>query len=338
MTRKKNKILHILFLGIGAYLLFFLIKKIGISTIVENIGQIGWAFVPLLFISFSWYVFYALAWFQFLSKSKGSIHFWELFRIKIAGEAVNTLTPANFIGGDPMRIYLLKRYFPVTESAASVVVDRTLHSMATLFMVFFGVIVSFLSYDHFPSNVKFGIPLVMLVAMGFIGFIFVHQRRGIFGLLLQVLKKTGIKKEFSQKTVDRFQELDEHIVSFYQESHRGFMTALGFHIAGRLLGVLEVYVVGKTITNEFSLFIALVLTALSPMINTVFTFVPGALGVMEGAYSGVLYLMGLDPALGITIQIAKRIRAAFWIALGIAFLNTRDRTKVWEEKELIEKV
>ena len=75
------------------------------------------------------------------------------------------------------------------------------------------------------------------------------------------------------------------------------------------------------------------------MVNAVFAFVPGAIGVMEGAYSGMLYLLHIDPAIGITIQIAKRMRAAFWILLGLLFLGAHDRQKVWEkEKELMEQV
>ena len=85
------------------------------------------------------------------------------------------------------------------------------------------------------------------------------------------------------------------------------------------------------VDDDFTLLAALILTALAPMVNAVFTFVPGALGVMEGAYGAVLYLMGFNPAIGITIQIARRLRAAFWIGLGLLFLGAHERKKVWEE-------
>jgi hypothetical protein len=52
----------------------------------------------------------------------------------------------------------------------------------------------------------------------------------------------------------------------------------------------------------------------------------------------VLYLLHLDPSIGITIQIAKRLRAAFWIALGLLFLGAHDRRKVFDESEMIEQV
>jgi len=338
MKKKLAKQLRYLFLLVGAGLLVMLVRKIGVDTILSNISMIGWRFFPILCISGFWYMLYTVAWYQFLHRLSDGIKLSELFRIKMTGEAVNTLTPVNFIGGDPMRIYLLKKNFPASEGAASVVVDRTLHSAATLTVITLGIIVSFLTFEKLPDNIKYGVPIALIVSMAFIVFILVHQRRGFFGLILNLCRRLRIKKEFSEKTVRRFMELDEHIVDFYNANHKGFVIALLCHIFGRLLGVVEIYVIGRLVSDEFSLFAALVLTALAPMVNAVFAFIPGALGVLEGAYGGMLYLMHLDPSIGITIQITKRLRAAFWILLGLLFLGAHDRKKVWEDEELIEQV
>jgi len=113
-------------------------------------------------------------------------------------------------------------------------------------------------------------------------------------------------------------ELDSHIVDFYNTNHKGFIIALSCHIIGRFLGVLEIYVIGRIVSDEFTVFAALVLTALAPMVNAVFTFIPGALGVLEGAYSGMLYLLHMDPAIGIPSN-SKRLRSAFWIYSACVF-------------------
>lgn len=338
MKKKMSKILRYVSLIVGTILLLYLVRRIGVDTIVSNIYALGWWFVPILFISAISYMLYTVAWMQFLHRLSEGIGFWELFRIKMTGEAVNTLTPANFVGGDPMRIYLLRKNFPFSEGAASVVVDRTLHSISVLLVIVIGIIVSFLSIKALPGNIKFGIPIALVVSIGFMAFIFIHQRRGFFGLVLNACRKLGIKREFSENTVRKFMELDSHIVDFYNENHKGFAIALSCHIAGRFLGVLEIYAIGRAVSPSFTFFAALVLSALAPMVNAVFAFVPGAIGILEGAFSGVLYLMHMDPSIGITIQIAKRIRSAFWIALGLLFLGAHDRQKVWEEKQLIEEI
>jgi len=325
-------------LGVGAVLLVLLVRKIGLETIIDNVRALGWRFIPILSITGVGYVFYTIAWMQFLGRLSNGIGFFDLFRIKVSGEAVNTLTPANFIGGDPMRIYLLKKNFPVSEGAASVVVDRTLQSVAVLVIVLLGIIVAFLKFDELSANITYGVPIALVISFGFMAFLLIHQRRGLFSLILNVCRRLGIKREFSERTTKRLMELDGHIVDFYNENHRGFLIALGCHIAGRLLGVVEIYAIGRVVSDEFTLFAALMLAALAPMVMAVFAFIPGAFGVMEGAFSGVLYLLHLDPSIGITIQIAKRLRAAFWIALGLLFLGAHDRHKVFDEQEMIEQV
>lgn len=338
MTKAFVKKLRVLFLIVGAILFVGLIRKIGIAPILDDVKTMGWRLVPILSIGFLWYLLYTEAWRQFLFRIGDGIKFWELFRIKIAGEAVNTLTPANFLGGDPLRIHLLKKNFATTEGAASVVVDRTLHSAATLLVIIFGITVSFIGFKKLPANLRYGIPIATSIAVVFMAFVLVHQRRGFFSLLMILCKRLGIKKEFSEKTIARFEELDSHMIDFYTADHKGFWVALGCHTAGRLLGAAEIYAMGRCVSDEFTLFAAIVLCALAPVINAVFTFIPGALGVMEGAYSGVLYLLHLDPSIGIAIQISKRLRAALWIILGLVFLGTHDREKVWKEEELIEEV
>lgn len=337
MTKKIIKKARPFFLIFGAILLVILIRKIGISSIIDNMSSLGFRFIPIFAIGFIWYLFYTFAWSQFLQRLSNGIPFWKLFRIKISGEAVNTLTPVNFLGGDPLRIHLLKKNFETTEGAASVVVDRTLHSVATLLVIIFGITASFIMIEGLPANIKFGVPMVVLVAVIFMAFILVHQHKGFFSLFMSLCIRLRIKKSFSEKTIARFEELDEHIIDFYKTNRRGFLIALACHTVGRFLGIIEIYAIGKCVSDEFTIFTALVLCALSPMINAVFTFVPGALGIMEGAYSGVLYLLHLDPAIGITIQITKRVRAALWILLGLVFLGTRDRQDALK-KDLIEEV
>ncbi len=336
MTKSLAKKLRTVFLLVGAVLFVLLIRKIGLDPIIGNIRDLGWRLFPILLISFVWYLLYTEAWRQFLFRIGDGIGFFKLFRIKVAGEAVNTLTPANFLGGDPLRIHLLKKNFATTEGAASVVVDRTLHSAATLLVIIFGITASFIGFKRLPANLRYGVPIATIIAVLFMAFVLVHQRKGFFSLLMTLAKRLGIKKEFSDKTIARFEELDSHIIDFYTADHRGFWVALACHTTGRLLGVVEIYAIGKCVADDFTLFAALVLCALAPIVNAVFTFVPGALGVMEGAYSGVLYLLHIDPAIGITIQISRRIRAAFWIVLGLVFLTTHEREKVWKEEELIE--
>jgi uncharacterized protein (TIRG00374 family) len=328
MIIKKSYILKSLFILVGLGMVIYLANKLGFDSILQNLKTLSWRAIPLLFLAAIWYFSYTLAWDQFLKQLKGSIGLWELFRAKIAGEAVNSTTPASFLGGDPVRIYILRKHFPLTEAAASVVVDRTLHTMAVLILIFLGMIAAFWKLPFLPLNMRYGLPIILIICSLFMGLVFTHQRRGLFTFLMYLLKKLHIKKSFSTKTIYKFKELDGHISDFYINNPGSFWTALSLHFFGRLLGIVEIYAVGKIFYPEFTVYAALLLGALAPIIIFLFAFIPGALGVLEGAYSGILYLLHIPPEVGLSIQIFRRIRAFFWIIIGYIALGTHERKKI----------
>lgn len=319
--RKTKTLIKIIFVIFGVVIALVLAHKLGLKSILSNFRSLGWFAFPIFFIGVMWNICYTLAWNQFLKRLKGHIGIFELFRTKIAGEAVNTVTPASFLGGDPVRIYILKKHYPLTEGTASVVVDRTLHTMSVLVTIFVGAIAAFWKLPFLPLNMRYGLPVILAICGIFMAFVFTHQKRGLFAFFMHILRKLRIKKSFSAKTVKKFNELDEHISSFYIKNPVNFWTALALHLGGRFLGILEIYAVGKVFNDKFTFYASLLLGALSPIVNFIFAFIPGALGVLEGAYSGLLYLLRLPPGLGLSIQIFRRIRSLLWIIIGFVALG-----------------
>lgn len=323
-------ILRWLALLFGTLLFVYLINHIGPTVIWQEILAIGWWSVGLGLLSLGWYIVYAFAWRAILLQHR-KIPLWPLLRIKLIGEMVNTMTPINFVGGDPVRIHFLKRYFPWLHSAASVVIDRTLYGIISAVLVFLGVMVTYWHIPHLPQNMRYGLPTIVLITCCFMAFIFVHQRRGILGFAMNILKKLRIKRHFSERTVDRCRELDTMISSFYREYPLGFWTALAYQAIARAMGIVEIYIIGHLNNSALGWTEAIILGAVAQIINGLFAFIPGALGVMEGAYSGTMLLLGFPPSLGLSIQIIKRLRTAVWTSVGIMLLGKHDRGALWSK-------
>jgi uncharacterized protein (TIRG00374 family) len=314
----------------GLAFLALLVHKVGLDTILHQIHAMGWMSLGIFAVGCAWNLLYTVAWQVFLRDHGGHIPFWALFRIKLAGEAVNTVTPANFLGGDPVRIYLLKKYYRWTAGAASVVVDRTLHAMASTLAIIIGTSLAFWRLDTIPQNIKVGLPIVLSIFVVFVAFIFLHQRRGFFSFLMEVARTLRLKRAFSPDAIRRSQELDRDISRFYLDNTEGFWTAFLLHLAGRVLGIVEIYMIAVIAYPPFTFIEAWILGAVAPIINTVFTFIPGAVGVLEGASAGTLMIMGIPGAasVGITIQLLRRIRQGIWIALGFGALNVQERKQL----------
>lgn len=328
MKKTAYKLGRSAFFLLGLFVLYGVVRKIGWHNLQTQVTQLHWELVPVFCIGFLWYLCYTLAWNVLLKHQGISVPFWRLFQSKISGETFNAMTPANFVGGDTMRVYLLRRRSNVTSLAASVVVDRTINSIAIVAVIFFGAVAAFLTLPGLPPQMAIGVPIFLVGNAALIAFFLVRQHKGLFASLLRLAKKWHFFPKTAEKYLHKATELDQKVVAVYENSHTVFWQALALHLVGRLLGVVEVYCIGKAIAPQFTLLIALFLATLAPIINMAFTFIPGALGVLEGAYSGALYLLGLNPALGLTIQIVKRMRATLWMGLGFVFILThRHRRK-----------
>jgi uncharacterized protein (TIRG00374 family) len=314
--RLLRKFFFILGLGLFAYLIY----KQKPSVILEYLTEVRWNFLYILLVSLFWASAYAWAWEIFLRNLSKRVHFWEIFKIKVAGEAINSITPLSWGGGDPARILMMKEHIPVTEGTASVVVDRTLNNLAVALFMLIGVIVSFFRFS-LSASLQLALVLTLIVIVGASVFLYLRSHEGLFEFFIDLLKKLRIKKHFSEQTLASVKEIDGHISHFYKMNKKGFYSAFFLQFFGRLCGVVEIFLAARFLGNPISWTDSYLLLSMTVIVNMLFVFVPGAFGVMEGAYAGSFSLLHLDPAMGTSIQIIRRARMIVWTAIGFIFMG-----------------
>jgi len=311
-------------LAAGIGLLVWLIQHVGAHLILDYMKQMGWKFIPFLAVSFITFMLFTWSWNTFLEGHHYSIKFWKLFMLKATGEAVNTINPLGFGGGDPARVFLMKKDIPLAESTASVVVDRTMNSIALVVFMIVGILIAFIEFD-LPLSLQIGFPVSLLFMFWMTYYWYKRQHEGVFQFLVEFLKKVKIKKAWTPETLEKLKEIDRYITEFYKHNKKGFYLAFWLQILCRILGVLEIYLAAYFLGMEMSFVSAYLLASLTVVINIVFVFVPGSVGVMEGAYAGVFMLTHQNPAVGTSIRILRRIRMLVWSAVGIYYIYHQDR-------------
>jgi len=315
----KIKAVKILALLAGLTLLVFIIRKIGLNEILNGFHLLGWKIFIPVFVLFPAYLCYALSWELFLKRfTRHAVPFWKLFRIKVAGEASNMLTPLNFAGGDPLRVWLLSTHYPSDIGGASVVVDRTLHFGATIVVIILGNAAAFFILDLSPTLKYFLLGTIVLLVTFLLVAIF-HQTQGIFRKIIRVLAKLKIKK-VSPQTLQKIEELDRHLREFYQRDHRIFFVCLLLHLFSRVFLILEIYLLARFLDVPMSPLEALFFAAVIPMVSLISIIVPGALGIMEGAISALFASMHWDPSSGVLLQLGRRVRELIWLLIGMVLL------------------
>jgi hypothetical protein len=69
---------------------------------------------------------------------------------------------------------------------------------------------------------------------------------------------------------------------------------------------------------------ALVFEAVTKIVNTAGTVVPGRLGVAEGGSALLADALGFAASHGLSLALMRRIRAIIWSAVGLAMLAIRE--------------
>jgi uncharacterized protein (TIRG00374 family) len=320
------------FFILGLALFAYLIFKLNPAKLGGDLSKIGFNFFWILIPSTASYFAYAFAWQIFLQGTGARVPYFDIFKIKTSGEAINSITPLSWGGGDPVRVYLLKAHVPVNAGTASVVVDRTLNNLAVALFMIFGVLMAFIKF-RLPMELKAALLVTVFVLIGISIFFYVRSHEGLFEFFLDVLKKLRLKRHFSENTTQRVQEIDRHISDFYRHNKPGFFKAFGLHFFSRLQSPVEIFLVAKFLGFPLTFVECYLLGSMTILVNMIFVFVPGAFGVMEGAYAGTFSLFHLNPIIGASIQIIRRIRMLLWTALGFVFMYQTRR----QEAPVVEK-
>src|SRR5215471_10098962 len=125
----KRRLLLNFIAGLGGVgLLGFLVWEVGVREVLGYVQRIGWLAPLLLLPSVMIALCDAKGWACALPStvSLPSIPLWRWSLARLAGEAVNNLTPSANLGGEPIKVYMLRAHgLPAEAGLASVVIAKT---------------------------------------------------------------------------------------------------------------------------------------------------------------------------------------------------------------------
>ena len=322
-----------LFLLFGGLLtLGLIVWHIGPGNIYDAAAQLGpVALLVMLIPSAIMYVVEAYGWKVTLGPSAKEIPFWRVLLIRTAGEAVNMTMPAGYVGGEPLKAHLLRKYHvPMEEAFTSVIIAKTTMTIAEVLFILLGIALGVWLLD---SNESFGQTLpaallsVGLLAFVSAGLVFV-QRQGLFTWLLEFLPKIGLKIAYLEARGERLRSVDREIWGFYRHRRTAFCASTGLFFLGWIAEALEVYVIIWYLGGPAMALSAISIAALSVFIKSSTFFIPGSLGAQDGGNLLLLNAFGYSDVTGITFALLRRFRELVWIGIGLlclALLGGRQR-------------
>jgi len=332
-------VLRYILLALGIIVLSLLVWHIGPANIYEAATRLGpTALLAILIPSVIMYSVEAYGWKVVLGRAAQAIPFWRLLTIRTAGEVVNITTPTAFVGGEPLKVYLLNKnhQVPISEGGASVVIAKTTMTIAEVVYILSGIALGFWILGSGISagqTITAALLSVGLLVCSIAGFVFIQQR-GLFASILSLIRKLGLRIRSLEAQEEHLRSIDRTILNFYSHHQRVFYTSIGVYFFGWLAESLEVFGIIYFLGGSVSFLTAISIGAIAVFIKGGSFFIPGSLGAQDAGNLLLLQAFGYSEVTGITFALLRRFRELVWIGIGLLCLATIGKGRIPQDQEM----
>jgi len=165
---KKSGVALVVSLFIGIAVFFYFWFRLGSDAFLHITENIKFGYIILFFL-FSFAGFLLLTWRAkiILNAYKKKISFFLLLKQLIAGYAISYITPVARLGGEPVRIYMLKKEAGIDykTASASILMDKFVEIIGLIIFIIIGIIL-FIYAPEISYSLKTTL-IILLVVLSF---------------------------------------------------------------------------------------------------------------------------------------------------------------------------
>ncbi len=333
------KTLERVFLLAGAVLFVVLLERIGLRSIGENLARVGWAFPVLFAFQGAILILDTLGWRFTLPPDARTDRFSRMFGMRLAGDAINYLTPTAALGGEFVRYRLLARTHESSPALASVALLVINQFFSQVLFILAGAPFVYLALGHRALRwggalASLGLLLVLLLG----GLVYLGRRgdglRRLRGVIRRFVGSTGVAphprplSNLERGGVSRgevgddaaWQQVDDNVFGAYRRRPGDMTLSILCFVAAWSIGIAECALILALLGVKAGWTTIVAIETLSVLVETALFFVPGKIGTQEGGKYFIFLSLGLNPATGFSFGLTRRVRELAWALTGLVVL------------------
>jgi hypothetical protein len=305
----------------GVLLLTFLLRRAGPATLAQSIANLGWRLSLVIALGGFTHLAKTWAWRLTLVDDKHRVPFRRALGLRLGSEAIGHIGIVGQVFGEAFRVSHLSSTIPLASGIVSVTLDRALFIICGALISALGLtaVLVVLPLPHVLS--VYGKSLaVVLVGVILLSALAVRRRWRLFSRPAHLLSTLPVFKNWIDRKLPWIHSVESRLLDYYHATPGAFWGSFTLNLACHAVAVMEVYLILHLMGLKLGLFAALAIEALTKLVNSVGAFNPGNVGTYEGGNMLIAGMFGLSAAAGLTLAVARRIRAIFWASLGCVCL------------------
>lgn len=321
-------------LAIAIVALVLTIRSVGLGTLVRYLRLIGWWWIAVVVLEVFNTTLHSTALRAFAAPDKLSLK--DAFLAQLAGRAVNAVTPSGNLG-EVVKMSVLTDVVSPSRAVSTVLLYNVVSFSIELGLVavaapFFALLV--------PMPLGFRI---MFLATGIVCAaislgLYALVRRGMLANLAKIPVKLRLVKQARYESwYAKLHDIDEKLRLTTGASRRERAIGIIALLVSRLSAMLLTMLILRAIGAGISLGFVAAWTVGSFPIYLASTLVPMGVGVSEGSYFGLFRTLGYNPALAVTLVIARRCITLMYATIGLLLVTFSETVKRAKARHRAEK-
>lgn len=316
-------------LGLG--LLVYVINRVGVQPLFDALLRIGFGFFVIVGLSGLRHVLRTIAMRAAVPPEHRRLTFRQAFAARLGGEAISFLTFTGPLLGEATKVALLRKRVPLTYGVPALVVDNLLYNLSVVFFILSGAVVMLVKYPLAPQVNMVLLIIAAVAASGIVVAAIAAKRRV---MLLTWITDRLAQLRLSPKVILRkrhhIYHLESKVYDFYKHHPTAFFVMVACNLLAHAASVFEVYLALKMLGFQTGVAQSYIIESLTKVINAVFAFVPGTIGVYEGGTEIILQKgLGFTPAAGLALALVRKAAIVSWTSIGLLVLTWRTLPNAW---------
>jgi putative ABC transport system permease protein len=315
---------------LGAGLLVYVIRKVGVQAIFVALARVGFGFFFVVAINGLRHVLRTIAMSISVPPEHRRFTFFQAFAARLGGESMSFLTFAGPLLGEATKVAMLRKRVPLVHGVPALVVDNLLYNLSVVLVIFGGACLMLFAYPVPPVAREVLFIIATLAFLGLIAAALASRRRvTLLTKIIDGLARLGFRPRFLRTRRHHIYRIELTVYGFYKRRTAAFFSMIGLDLAAHVASVLEVYLTLRMLGLTANVSAAYIIESLTKVINFAFAFVPGTIGVYETGNGIILRTLGYTTAIGVALAIVRKAAIVFWTVIGVIIITWRTLPNMW---------
>jgi putative ABC transport system permease protein len=315
---------------LGALLLIWLIRKVGVQPIFAALSRVGFGFFIVVATNGLRHVLRTIAMRLSVAPEHRRFSFFQAFAARLGGESMSFLTFAGPLLGEATKVAMLRKRVPLVHGVPALVVDNLLYNLSVVLVIFGGACWMLFAYPVPPIAREVLIIIALVSFLGLIAATMATRRRvTLLTNSIDRLARRGFRPRFLRTRRHHIYRVELTVYGFYKRRRAAFFSMIGLDLASHITSVFEVYITLNLLGFVPSVGAAYIIESLTKVINFAFGFVPGTIGVYETGNGIILRTLGYATAAGVALAIVRKAAIVFWTVIGVFVITWRTLPNAW---------